>query len=273
METKNYTVYMHKNKLNGKIYIGITGREPYKRWMNGRGYKDTYFGNAIKKYGWDNFEHIILMDGLSKEEAEKMEIKLISEYDSTNKSKGYNISLGGSGSESLSEETKLKISNANKGRYIGEKNPLYGKPRPKEVIDAIKLSNGKPVYQYDRKTGDFISEYPSAAEAGRVLGINHANISAVCNRGVKSIGGFIFRYKEEGLEYGAPLPKEDFEENKNTHLKPVLQFDLNNNFIKRYNSIKDAEKEIANGKRTAIWHCCNGKKKTACGSKWKYEDA
>lgn len=48
----NYTIYMHKNKINGKIYIGQTSQEPKKRWDNGRGYIDcSRFYNAILKYG------------------------------------------------------------------------------------------------------------------------------------------------------------------------------------------------------------------------------
>lgn len=33
-----YTVYMHQNKLNGKVYIGITSVPPQERWRNGQGY-------------------------------------------------------------------------------------------------------------------------------------------------------------------------------------------------------------------------------------------
>ena len=57
-----YTVYQHKNKINGKIYIGITSKDPEKRWgHNGYNYKSSsYFYSAIQKYGWDNFEHNIL---------------------------------------------------------------------------------------------------------------------------------------------------------------------------------------------------------------------
>lgn len=48
----NYTIYMHKNKINGKIYIGQTSQNPIKRWNNGRGYIDSSkFYNAILKYG------------------------------------------------------------------------------------------------------------------------------------------------------------------------------------------------------------------------------
>ena len=51
-----YTVYQHKNKINGKRYFGITSRKPEERWgYNGRNYKSSpHFYSAIQKYGWDN---------------------------------------------------------------------------------------------------------------------------------------------------------------------------------------------------------------------------
>ena len=51
-----YTVYKHINKLNGKVYVGQTSLGVNDRWKNGKGYKNGIFRNAIKKYGWDNFE-------------------------------------------------------------------------------------------------------------------------------------------------------------------------------------------------------------------------
>ena len=46
-------MYKHTTP-NGKVYIGITSQLSEKRWLSGHGYKGTYFGNAIKKYGWKN---------------------------------------------------------------------------------------------------------------------------------------------------------------------------------------------------------------------------
>ena len=65
MNNKNYCVYQHTNKINGKIYIGITCQKPEKRWgSQGRKYEECpYFWKAIQKYGWENFEHKILFDG------------------------------------------------------------------------------------------------------------------------------------------------------------------------------------------------------------------
>lgn len=92
-----YIAYMHVSPSN-KRYIGITMQDAKLRWKNGRGYsKNKYFTNAINKYGWDNFKHIIIAKGLSKEEACWLEIELIREWDSANRSKGYNITFGGEG--------------------------------------------------------------------------------------------------------------------------------------------------------------------------------
>ena len=61
-----YTVYMHTSPSN-KRYIGVTKQKPISRWRtDGSGYKhNKHFWNAIQKYGWDNFEHIIIEEGFS----------------------------------------------------------------------------------------------------------------------------------------------------------------------------------------------------------------
>ena len=69
---------------NNKRYIGITCQEdPKRRWgSNGCGYIDNeYFWRAIKKYGWQNFKHEILFDGLTEKEAKQKEIELIALYE------------------------------------------------------------------------------------------------------------------------------------------------------------------------------------------------
>ena len=131
-----YCVYKH-TAPNGKVYIGITGRKPSRRWENGNGYKrNEHFHRAIEKYGWDNIQHEILFDGLSREDAEQKEVELIAEYHSTDRNKGYNLREGGSMStfssmsiekmrcshigKSLSDEQKRKISDSMKGRKAGK---------------------------------------------------------------------------------------------------------------------------------------------------------
>ena len=60
MEEK-YIVCLHINKTNNKVYVGITSMAVNNRWREGKGYiKCEIMNRAILKYGWNNFEHIIL---------------------------------------------------------------------------------------------------------------------------------------------------------------------------------------------------------------------
>lgn len=166
----SWTVYMHKNKINGKMYIGITSRPPEIRWgTNGSQYTSTRnpcFYNAIQKYGWDNFEHIILFENLTEQEAKLKERELIAKYHTCiydDNKMGYNMTFGGEGtlghiiseetrqkmSESkkgeknsfygkhFSEESKKKLSNALKGKMAGEKNPFYGQKHSEETKQKL----------------------------------------------------------------------------------------------------------------------------------------
>ena len=157
----NYTVYIHISP-SGKRYIGITSTSVEKRWANGKGYPNNkHFTSAIEKYGWDNFEHIIIATDLLEEQAKEMEIELIAKYDSTNQDKGYNHSLGGEGANGYkhTEESKRKMSEAKKGKYDGENNPMYGKTFSKEHRRKISESQkGKTLSEeHKRKISETIS--------------------------------------------------------------------------------------------------------------------
>lgn len=171
----DYTVYIHINKTNGKKYIGITKQSTKTRWQYGNGYKScTHFGKAIKKYGWNNFEHIIYAKNLTQENACELEVKLISKFQSTNPKFGYNSTFGGQSNirtpeitekirkantgkrlsketrkkiseshkgKTLSTKTRQKLSKALKGKLAGKNNPNYGKPVSNETRQKISLAN------------------------------------------------------------------------------------------------------------------------------------
>lgn len=89
---KKYCVYCH-DFPNGKKYIGITS-DAEKRWRNGKGYEtQPKIARAINKYGWENVTHNIIIDGISKEQAETLERYLIAELKTIDH--GYNTSTGG----------------------------------------------------------------------------------------------------------------------------------------------------------------------------------
>lgn len=69
----------------------------------------------------------------------------------------------------------------------------------KEIKKVKKLHNigkAKAVCQYTMN-GEFIAEYDSTGEAGRVLGIIRSHISECCQGKLKSYKGFIWKYKED----------------------------------------------------------------------------
>ena len=79
---KNYKVYMHTNMKTNKQYVGITKADVKTRWNNGQGYKSNKkFYSDIKKYGWDNFSHEILYEGLDYLQARAIESDLIKKND------------------------------------------------------------------------------------------------------------------------------------------------------------------------------------------------
>lgn len=116
---KNYCIYKHTNIINGKVYIGQTCQVPEYRWgKNGERYEACpRFYNAIKKYGWDNFKHEIILTNLTAEEANIMEEKIIASFNSTDENFGYNLQKGGTNRTEVAEETRNKLSQAMTKRW------------------------------------------------------------------------------------------------------------------------------------------------------------
>ena len=56
----------------------------------------------------------------------------------------------------------------------------------------------------------------------------------------------------------------------NTQAKSVIQYDLNGNKIKEYESIRKASQETKINAHNIIY-CCKGQKPTACDYIWKYK--
>ena len=197
-ENKNkYSVYYHYNPKNGKYYIGITMQEPAKRWgYNGGHYKSNqHFWRAIQRDGWNNFEHIVIETGLSREMAVSMEKRLIKECDSYNN--GYNNSYGGESMEGyeMAQSIKDKISKSNSG----ENGFWYGKKLPKEMVEKISQKHinhpncSKSVNQYDLN-GNYITTFPSSNEVTRIFGIG---VAKALHGEINVFHGFQWRFTKD----------------------------------------------------------------------------
>lgn len=110
---------------NGKRYIGKTECSLEKRKVQHKHhskYGKTTLYNAIRKYGWDNLDWVILEECENVDTLNRQEEDWIRRFKTLNYDKGYNLREGGEGGKHH-ETTKMKISLANSG----ENNGMYGK--------------------------------------------------------------------------------------------------------------------------------------------------
>lgn len=125
-----YCVYIIKNLVNNKIYIGLTSRptERFKEHIRNAGYSDKKapIYSAIKKYGSENFTYDLLCTGLYENDAIRLEIGLIKSMDSKNNKIGYNLSNGGFTGNGL----------------FGSSHPMYGRKRPDFAEMNINMWKG-----------------------------------------------------------------------------------------------------------------------------------
>lgn len=190
MEEK-YIVYLHINKTNNKVYVGITRftKNPNRRWRNGIGYKETsLIYKAALKYGWGTFSHVILCK-TTKERA-----CLLKQYAPWIKGKHHTEKakkkISEAGRRPCSEETKKKISRANKGHNNG----MYGKHVSDYVKKLISDKFSKPVLQLDLNN-NIINGFSSASEAERYLNGRGSHIGCCCLGKRKTAYGYKWKYE------------------------------------------------------------------------------
>ena len=301
----NYKVYVHINKINGKLYFGQTGQENVKdRWDSGHGYKPCVaFNRAIEKYGWDNFEHIVLFENLSLEMANIIESELIKKYETTNGVYGYNITSGGSNYK-MSERTKEKLRMKAVGRthsdeskekirkYLRENHPMQGKHHSEETkkkmrnvklgkfvsqetrdkLSKVQQGENNPFYgkHHTQETKDIISQKASERNIGEgnpFYGKHHTDeAKRKMSKAHKRIP------KEKHPMYGKPMSDKAREAIKQSHIKEVIQLDREEkNIIATYESSIEAGNAIGCSS-SAIRKCCTGVNRTCKGYVFKYKE-
>lgn len=124
------------------------------------------------------------------------------------------------------------------------------------------LAKGKAVMQYSLN-GDYIKTYDSAHQAADALNLDFGNICACCRGDRNQTGDFQWKYVDSDKNI-----KVSNARHSNT---PILQYDLNGNFIKEYATLKEAAEAVGCSK-ALICKVCKGQGKTAKNFKWKYKE-
>lgn len=275
-DEKIWNVYVHTSPSNKK-YVGITSQVPEKRWCNGKGYTyNSHFNNAIKKYGWDNFQHEVIYQNMSRQDAKEMEIALIKQYNSNNAKFGYNRTIGGDGASGVrrfgklnsfynkhhTDETKQKISIANREAYQKNPNLASHSPVSEKRKTQIGLEHSKPIMQYDLNM-NFIQEHKSLLDLEK-LGYRRASIRAVCMGKRDSYQNYIWKYKNDADAWLSGYVV-------GTKTKNIFCLDKNYLLIGTYKSYSEASRETGIN-RHGISEACKSENHLYFGFYWFYKD-
>lgn len=145
---------------SGKSYIGQTVRsieDRFKQHVNRARLDDklgcTYLNAAIKKYGFDNFKHEILLE-INNNLLDEYEIKLIDVYN-TLEPNGYNLTKGGHTTQ-YSEASKKKMSDTKKNLYLTDE-----KIRKHIQMNGFnnKVNKDLPMYLCEYRNKDVLEGY------------------------------------------------------------------------------------------------------------------
>lgn len=116
----------------------------------------------------------------------------------------------------------------------------------------------KEICQYD-KNGILIQEHESISKASEKTKISTGNISRCCNKKIKSVGGYVWRFNGDKF----------FFSKERTDSKKIIQLNMNGAYIAEHTSIYQASKNTGIN-QSGIYLCCNGKYKHSGGFKWKF---
>lgn len=300
LETKEkYIVYLTKNKVNNKIYVGIHKTDnPYcfdgylgngvniytaSYYKNG----ETAFRRALLKYGTDNFERITLKVCDDLESAQILE-NLIVDENFIQREDTYNMTIGGgippikttivyqfdlNGNmikkwDSVIDVLKHYMCNKDRIRMcIRDKRSFdnsYWSYNDNIDVSQYRLSSRGYVYKYDLN-GKLVTQYKNATEA------------SLCeNKKAKNII-YAISFKRPYCGYYYLKPNDDIVEVISNYHKiscrrmtKICKYDSSNNLICKYNSMSSVLREFGlKSKNKLIKAIVNNSE--LCGFFWKYE--
>lgn len=214
---------------SNKIYIGITSQKPEYRWRSGNGYRNHLY-----------FYKAIQKYGWDNFQHEILFVNLTKEEAEQKEielikkyksnQKTYGYNIdSGGNSNGKHSDETRKKIKENHFDISGENHPMYGKHHSNETKQKISKS----------KIG---KKHPISEET---------------------------RIKISSALKGREMKKEWIDKMAESHKKSILQYSVDNKFIKKWNSIKDIEDELGIAHQSIV-ACCKGRIKTSHNYIWKY---
>jgi group I intron endonuclease len=252
-------IYCIENIINHKTYIG-SSKNIYQRLLKHftllrhNKHENAHLQSAWNKYGEESFDFNIL-ERCDEDRLNEREYFYVQHFHTNERDNGYNLGYIGDYKGIVSEEARQKMSQAQLNRwteelreerslqYKGENNPFYGKHHSEEVRRKVTEANRRRVW----------SDESRAKEAQRLAERNKLKRGTTIPQDVRD--------KISQSLKGRPSPSR----------RPVVQLDLNGNYIAHFDSMKEAS--INTGVlRQLIGECCRKLRNDAGGFIWKYKE-
>lgn len=223
-------VYKHVCQENGKTYVGATCNDAcsdpqklmMKRWSvhvrNARHGSPYAFHAAIRKYGVNAFEHVVLEICSTAQEAFTREVHWISIECSTADAHGYNMTIGGDRVVLLPElraqhrdATKaamarpdVQLRHLTSQRHPATRRAKSDSARQAWSDPAVRERHARArerqepkfmIEQLERESLNIIATFKSCREASRATGAHRGCIAACIDGKIRHAGGFMWRKK------------------------------------------------------------------------------
>ena len=283
-------IYKATSKTTGKVYIGQTHQTLEKRKSQHRSramtnYDPTnHFHNAIRKYGFSDFDFQIVEDNITNDEELNTKEKYWIEYYNSYYD-GYNSTLGGE--RGLRRDDKIiealflsgyttkeicEITGYNKSTiYEGYKVLGLSEDNKERKNVQTRLRCSEAVEQYSTE-GEYIKTFSSATEAGQYFG-NQTAISSVCRQETSALSayGYLFKYKDDPRSIDEWVERYNNKKQSGRPKKQIIQKDKNKQVISIYQSAAEAAKALNVKDKSNI--CAAARKGcSAYGYYWEYTD-
>lgn len=283
-------IYKITNMINNKIYIGETVRNVDVRWREhknealneGHGYNYPIH-MAMRKYGFNNFK-IEILENCADEIRFERESYYIKLYSSHLRTKGYNITLEGSGvilysSEDIKSAWDEGLSINEIAIRLGCHKSVVSKRlrglsvSEEEIKNRISLNSsmrqGQPIYQYSLN-GELIKQWASASECARQTGYEQTAISNVCRQEQYSAYGYLWKLVNDNRPISEWVINNSNKQHSGRPKKRIAQYNKDTfELIQIYESAAAAARNLGLSDKSNI--CAAARKNgNAAGYKWKY---